>query len=447
MAASHPYIPATDDELTQMLGAIGMRSFDDLLAAVPRDIREGSRLDLPPRLTEEQVVRLFQGKAARGHADMLHFLGAGVYDHVAPAAVDAIIQRSEFCTAYTPYQAEVSQGTLQAIYEFQTLVCELYGMEVANASVYDGASALTEAALLARAQTGRSRIVFAGPVHPYYRRVLESCTAGLDIEFVDVQVADGGAEPRVVGAQVDSATACVVVQQPNFYGIVEDVAAVADRARAAGALLVVVADPIAMGILEAPGRQGADVVVGEGQSLGISPSFGGPALGLFATRDELKRRLPGRLVGRTVEGRGQQAFVLTLQTREQHIRREKATSNICTNESLMALAATVYLSLLGPQGLRAVAETCAQNAHYAAEQIAALKGYRLVYGRPFFQEFVVECPLPAREAILRLMARRILPGVDMAEFGGPANQLMVAVTERRTKADIDALVTGLDTII
>jgi glycine dehydrogenase subunit 1 len=273
---------------------------------------------------------------------------------------------------------------------------------------------------------------------------MESTTVGLGLEHVNAPQRDGGAQPDAVRALVDGHTACLVVEQPNFYGIVEDIPALAEVAHRVGALMIVSADPVALALLEAPGKQGADVVVGEGQSLGIAPSFGGPALGLFAVRDELKRRLPGRLVGRTLDSRGQQAFVLTLQTREQHIRREKATSNICTNENLMALAATVYLSLVGPQGLRAVATACLQNAHYAADEIGKLDGYRLAYGCPFFQEFVVECPIPAADVVRRLWDReRILAGVDLSRFGEKPNRLMVAVTERRCKAEIDRLVDSL----
>jgi len=446
MSVPHHFIPNTDDDLAEMLTAIGVRSFEDLLAPISKAIRAESALALPPQLTEAEALRLVRRKAAENHADALHFLGAGMYDHALPAAVDALLQRSEFYTAYTPYQAEVSQGTLQAIYEFQTMVCELFGMDVANASVYDGASALMEAVLLAHAHTQRPRVVFAGPVHPYYRRVLDSATVGLGLESLVARMRDGGADADAVHELVNDETACVVVQQPNFYGLIEEVAPLSEIAHAAGALCVVSADPVALALLEAPGNQGADIVTGEGQSLGIATSFGGPALGLFAVCDALKRRLPGRLVGRTLDARGHQAFVLTLQTREQHIRREKATSNICTNQNLVALAATIYLSLVGPQGLRAVAESCAQNAHYAAERIAALRGYRLVYGRPFFQEFVVECPISAREVIRRLWAHNILPGVDMAQFGEHANRLMIAVTERRNKSDIDALVAALNAL-
>jgi len=447
MSAPHHFIPSTDQDLAEMLAAVGVRSFDDVLSPIPEAVRKDSALTLPPQLTEPEAIRLLRRRAGDNHADALSFLGAGMYDHTIPSALDALLQRSEFYTAYTPYQAEVSQGTLQAVYEFQTMVSELFGMDVANASVYDGASALTEAILLAHAHTRRNRVVFAGSVHPYYRAVFESSTVGLGLQSVDAATRDGGASPDAVRALVDDRTACIVIQQPNFYGLIEDIPPLAGIAHAAGALVIVSADPIAVSLLEAPGKQGADIVIGEGQSLGIAPSFGGPALGLFAVREELKRRLPGRLVGRTLDSRGQQAFVLTLQTREQHIRREKATSNICTNENLMALAATIYLSLVGPQGLRAVAETCAQNAHYTADRIGGLAGYRLAYRRPFFQEFVVECPVPAREVVTRLWERdRILAGVDMAAFGEEPKRLMIAVTERRNRADIDALVEALASV-
>jgi len=447
MSSAHHFIPSTADDIAQMLDVIGVRSVDDLLEPIPADIRRNSVLNLPPTLTEAEAVRLLRAKARENAAaDAMSFLGAGIYDHFVPAAVDAMLQRSEFYTAYTPYQAEVSQGTLQAIYEFQTMVCELFGMDVANASVYDGSSALTEAILLARAQTNRNGVVYAGPVHPYYRDVARSCTVGVDLEFIESDTDDGAASPDAVRKLVNNTTACIVVQQPNFRGIVEDIAPLAEIAYKSGALLIVSANPLALGILEAPGRQGADIVIGEGQSIGIAQQFGGPVLGLFAVRDELRRRMPGRLVGRTLDSRGQQAFVLTLQTREQHIRREKATSNICTNQNLMALAATVYLSLVGAEGLRAVAEACIQNAHYAADEIAKLDGFKLAYGKPFAYEFVVRCPIPAARIVETLLARDILAGVDMAQFGGQTDELMIAVTERRTRSDIDALVEGLRSI-
>jgi glycine dehydrogenase subunit 1 len=443
MSQSHHYIPVTDDELAEMLAVIGVRDMDALLEPVPLEIREKSAMDLPRMLTETEVLRLLRGKAAQGHGDAISFLGAGIYDHATPAAVDAILQRSEFYTAYTPYQPEVSQGTLQAIYEFQTMVCELFGMDISNASVYDGSSALTEAVLMARAQTRRTRTVFAGPVHTFYRQVLESTTVGMDLEFIDAKIVDGRSDAAKVAEIMDDTTACVVVQQPNFFGQIEDIAPLAEIAHEHGAMLIVSADPLALSILEAPGNLGADIVIGEGQSLGVPSSFGGPALGLFAVKDALKRKLPGRLVGRSIDSRGQQAFVLTLQTREQHIRREKATSNICTNQSLIALAATVYLSLMGPSGLRSVAETSMQNAHYAADQIAEIDGYELAYNGAFLYEFVVRCPRPAREIISALVDRDLLPGVDMSVFGGPADHLMIAVTEKRTRADIDLLARSL----
>jgi glycine dehydrogenase subunit 1 len=446
MPPQHHFIPNTDADLAEMLSAIGVRSFDDLLSPIPESIRTASTLDLPAQLSEYEALSLLRQKAKENLTDAVCFLGAGMYDRIIPAAVDAVIHRSEFTTAYTPYQPEVSQGTLQAIYEFQTMVCELFGMDVANASVYDGASALTEAILLATAHTGRTKVVFAGPVHPFYRSAFASITVGLGLESIEAAFDDGGADADAVSPLVTNETACIVVQQPNFYGIVEDIAPLAEIAHKAGALLVVSADPVALALLEAPGRQGSDVVVGEGQPLGIPLSFGGPALGLFAVREDLKRRLPGRLVGRTLDTRGQQAFVLTLQTREQHIRREKATSNICSNQNLMAVAATVYLTLMGPQGLRAVAETSLQNAHYAADRIAGLGTYSRVHARPFFDEFVVRCPRPARETVDRLLKKGILAGVDMAQFGGDPSHLMIAVTEKRTKAEIDALVAALGEI-
>ena len=440
MARPHHYIPNTADDLAEMLSVIGVESFDDLVAQVPEDIRAESRLAHRKALNEASIIHLLRRKADESHVDAVHFLGGGIYDHAMPAAVDAILQRSEFYTAYTPYQPEVSQGTLQAIYEFQTMVCELYGMDVANASVYDGASAMTEAILTAAAETRRQGVVFAGPVHPYYRDVLATTTVGLELSTAVADSPEGIADLERVRELVSDGTACVVVQQPNFYGLIEDIQPLAELAHEAGALLIVSADPLSMAILEAPGNQDADIVVGEGQALGVPTSFGGPALGLYACTDKLKRRLPGRLVGRTVDNRDQQAFVLTLQTREQHIRREKATSNICTNQNLVALAVTVYLSLMGPEGLRETAEVCAQNAHYAADAVAALPGYEPAYDGSFFQEFVVNCPKPAKDVIAACWEKGVLPGVDMALFGEDSHRLMIAVTEKRSKEDIDGLV-------
>ncbi len=429
-----------------MLAAIGVDSFDELIQDVPAHIRAHSSPTLPPALSEHQVEKLITGWSDRSSTDVISFAGAGMYEHLIPAAVDAILTRSEFYTSYTPYQAEVSQGTLQAIYEFQTMVCELFGCDVANASMYDGPAALAEAVLLALGLSERNQVVFAGQMHPLSLAVTSTYLSGTDVEMIGPICHGGVADLGVVAGVVGDDTAAVVVGQPNFYGHIEDVSKVMEIAHSCGAVGVVVANPVAMALLEPPGRQGADIIVGEGQCLGNSMSFGGPALGLFGSRDKLKRRLPGRIVGRTVDNRGQDAYVLTLQTREQHIRREKATSNICTNQNLNALAATVYMTLLGPEGFGLVAETSVQHAHWAAEQISALDGYSLAFDAPFFHEFVVRCSRPAREIVDYCGREKwVVPGVDLGRFDTEMeNTLLVAVTEARTREDIDALTDALD---
>jgi len=430
-----------------MLEAIGVASFEDLLAPVPESVRLTKPLDLPGPLSEMEVSRRLQALAEKnGNAGRrLAFLGAGAADHWVPAAVDAVAGRPEFYTAYTPYQPEVSQGTLAATFEFQTLVAELTGMAMANASLYDGASALAEAVLLAVSVTRRKRVVVAGPLHPHYLQVLRTFCSGQGIEVVSDPAGEGTADRSWVQAALGDETAAVVGQVPNFLGIVEDLSDLFAAARGVGAKAIAVFDPHALALYKTPGEMGADIAVGEGMSLGSPPSFGGPTLGLFAASAELVRRVPGRLIGETIDREGKRAFVMTLQTREQHIRRERATSNICTNQAWMALRATVYLSLLGPQGLREVAELSLEGAHYAAEKLAALDGFRLPYEAPFFNEFVLECPRPAREIVAGAMKRNVVPGVNLARFAdlappGAENRLLVCVTETHGKEDLDALV-------
>jgi glycine dehydrogenase subunit 1 len=376
------------------------------------------------------------------------FMGAGSYDHFVPSPIDHLISRGEFFTAYTPYQPEASQGTLRTIYEYQTMIAELTGMDVANASIYDGASSLAEAALMAHAVTGRDEVVLARGVNPLYRRVVATYCYGPGIRLRDVPAPEGVLDLDAAGRLVTGKTAALVVQSPNFYGALEDVAAAAELAHAAGALLVVVSDPVNLGVLEAPGRLGADIVVGEGQGLGVPMSFGGPNLGVFAARAELVRRIPGRLVGATVDRDGARGFVLTLQTREQHIRRAKATSNICTNVALCALMATIYLASLGKQGLRRVGELSAAKAHYAAERLTAIPGVSLRFAQPFFKEFVLRLPKPPTSVVARLARRRILPGVPLKTYDRAlADSLLVAVTEQRTREEIDAYAGALAEVL
>jgi glycine dehydrogenase subunit 1 len=381
---------------------------------------------------------------------MACFLGGGAYHHFIPSVVGQILSRGEFLTSYTPYQPEVSQGTLQTAFEFQSLVCELLGMEVANAGMYDGASALAEACLMAAAITGRRRIAVLETVHPHYEAVVRTYAAGRGLAVEQVKAE----RPRVTEEH-----ACLVVQQPNFFGYLEDVEALGQAAHAAGALYVAVAEPVSLGLLRPPGEYGADIAVGEGQPLGIPLSFGGPYLGLFACRQEHVRQMPGRIVGRTRDAEGRTGYVLTLQTREQHIRRERATSNICTSEQLVALAATVYLCTMGKQGLRRVAELCYHKAHYAAERIAGLPGYSLPLEGAFFNEFVVGCPRPVAELNQALLEQGILGGLNVSPGTGtglkpglrglrepPEHAMMLCVTEMNTREEIDRLVEGLGSV-
>ncbi|MBN2290023.1 MAG: aminomethyl-transferring glycine dehydrogenase subunit GcvPA [Candidatus Glassbacteria bacterium] len=442
------YTPHTEAEIRQMLEVIGLDSVDQLFRSIPENVQQACRLDLPEALSEMEVSELVE-ELARSNYDpacVASFLGGGAYDHYVPAVVGQLISRSEFYTSYTPYQAEVSQGTLQAIYEYQSLICRLTGMDIANASGYDGASVAADAAMMACQVHGdRETVLVSETLNPAYRRVLETYCSNSGHRIVAVPPDEGATDRAKLGGLLDEKAACLIVQQPNFYGIVEDLGALGAGARETGALFAVVCDPVGLGILQPPGEAGADVAVGEGQALGVPLSYGGPYLGFFATRDRYKRQLPGRIVGRTEDSRGRTGYVLTLQTREQHIRREKATSNICTNQALVALAATVYLALTGKQGLRRTAELCLQKAHYLAERIAGLPGWSLAWpGRPFFREFAVNAPVPAAEVIERMLQKNFLAGIDLGRFDdGLEGKMLVAVTERRTRAQMDSFVEAL----
>ncbi len=438
------YVPNTDADREAMLAAVGVEAASALFADIPAQVRD-PELRLPEALSELELRQMLSELAARNVDARRHpcFLGAGAYNHFIPAIVGHVIGRSEFYTAYTPYQPEISQGTLQSIFEFQTLICRLTGMDVANASLYDGASATAEAVVLALSATRRRKVVLAGTVHPEYRTVLRTFTRELGLEYVECErQADAGRlDPACVQEAADEDTACIIVQQPNFLGCLEQVDALSEAARAVGALFIVAYDPISLGLLRPPGAYGADVAVAEGQPLGIPLSFGGPYLGLFACREKYLRQMPGRLVGETVDNRGRRGYVLTLQAREQHIRREKATSNICTNQALMALAATVYLSYMGSQGLRRVAELCTQKAHYAAERLAAVPGFSLPFAEPFFKEFVVRCPRPPAEVNATLRRHGIIGGYALGrDYPELADCLLLCVTEVNTRGEIDRLV-------
>jgi len=439
-----PFIINTEREREEMLLAVGVNSFDDLIADIPEEIRLKRTLDILPASDELQVRKLLEGLASanRSTSEYVSYLGGGAYDHFIPVAIKTIASRSEFYTAYTPYQAEVSQGTLQAIYEYQSLVCRLYEMDVTNASMYDGATALAEAVLMAMNVTGRNQVVVAGKLHPYNSSVLKTYLGASGHHAIIQNVLqDGVGDVAALKELVTESVAAVVVQQPNFYGCLEDVKTIGALAHAKGGLFVVSADPLSLGVLAAPGSYGADIAVGEGQPLGNPQNFGGPYLGIFTVKQPLVRKIPGRLVGMTKDRDGEDGFILTLQTREQHIRREKATSNICSNQALNALQAAVYLSLLGKEGLQQVAAQSAQKAHYLAEKIAAIPGFSLKFSTPFFREFVVETPMPAAVVVERMLEKKVFAGYDLGAHSETG--LLVAVTEKRTKEELDAFVASL----
>jgi glycine dehydrogenase subunit 1 len=439
------FIPHTDADRAAMLRTVGIEKLEDLFVDVPAKYRYPS-LDLPPALTEMEVTTELQeiAQANENVRDLACFLGAGAYSHYIPAAVDAIIRRGEFLTAYTPYQPELSQGTLQAIFEYQSNVAALTGMEVCNASHYDGATAVAEAVNMAYAnfRGKRAKIILSPALNPQYRQTVRTYAEGSPVVLLgDGPDANLQADPNSLIPLIDTDTALVVVQYPDFFGYIYDYTKLAESAHAMGALLAVSINPIALGLLKAPGFMNADIVTGEGQPLGIPLSFGGPYLGLFATRKEYVRKMAGRLVGETVDNRGQRAYVLTLTAREQHIRREKATSNICTNQGLIALASTVYMSLLGKNGLRQVAELCFHKAHYAASEISKLSGYSLWSPDPFFNEFVIQTPAPVAEINDLLLDQDILGGYDLSQdYPALNHHMLIAVTEMNTRQEIDQLV-------
>ncbi|MGH2349148.1 MAG: aminomethyl-transferring glycine dehydrogenase subunit GcvPA [bacterium] len=444
----HKYIPATDAERADMLAAVGVPSVDALFDDIPAAVLLDRPLRLPPALSDPELMAHLRALAARNvDSDRAAcFLGAGAYDHYVPSVVWHLAGRGEFLTAYTPYQAELMQGELQAGYEYQSMLCELTGMDVANASMYDGASATAEAAVMARDVTKRSEVLVSTAVHPEYRQVMRTYTEPLGLNIVDVPFVEGATPLAAVERALSERTAAVVIQHPNFFGRLEDAAALADLAHRTGALLVcAVAEPLSLGILRPPGAWGADVVAGEGQPFGNHLNFGGPYLGMLATRQEFVRRMPGRLVGATVDTEGRRGFVLTLQTREQHIRREKATSNICTNEALLALAAAIYMASLGRQGFRAVAELNVRKAAYAKAAIAAIPGYRLAFDGPTFNEFVVRTPLPPEQLNRRLAEHGMLGGAPLGRwYPDLADAWLLCVTEQRTRDEIDRLVATLE---
>lgn len=438
------YIPHTEVERQQMLAKIGVTTIEDLFDAVPASHRF-PKIDIPPAFSEMEIAAELQALAeANEHAgDFVLFRGAGAYHHFIPSAVNHILLRGEFYTAYTPYQPEVSQGTLQSIFEYQSMMCALTGMDAANASHYDGATSLAEAVTMA-VEVGRfkrKKIILSSNIHPQYREVVRTYNQGRDLTIV------GDDKPATVAdlvAQLDQNTAMLAVSYPNFFGQIEDFKTLAEKVHAVGALLVMVVNPIALSLFQSPGELGADIVVGEGQPLGIPLSFGGPYLGFFATRTEYVRKIAGRIIGETVDQQGRRAYVMTLRPREQDIRREKASSNICTNQGLMALAASVYLSLMGKNGLRKVGELCYHKAHYAANEIEKIAGYSVDRSLPFFNEFVVKCPRPVQEINEALIGAGIIGGYDLGkDYPHLKDHMLVCVTEVNSKAEIDALVEEL----
>ena len=448
-----PYVPNTPDDRKAMLAAIGVSSVEDLFAPVPAELRLKRPLDIPPAMPEMELQQHIAELAAKNQAagDLVCFLGGGAYDHFIPSVVDAVAGRSEFYTAYTPYQAEASQGTLQAVFEYQTLMCQLSGLPVANASLYEGGSSVAEAVLMAMGITERTgEVLVAESVHPEYRQTLVTCVANLNCTVRTLPTPDGFLNPDDVANAVNDTTIAVIAQSPNFFGHLEEMKAIGEAARKAGAVFVASFDPISVGLLKTPGEYGADIAVAEGQGLGTPMGYGGPYLGILACRDEKEylRKIPGRLVGETLDRNGKRCWVLTLQTREQHIRREKATSNICTNQGLFALRAAVFLTALGPQGLKETAELCARKAHYAAGELTKVSGVSLKFKTPYFKEFAIGVPGDVPQLLARLRDAGYHAGLPLGTwYPQHANGITVAVTEKRTKAEIDGLAAALKTAI
>lgn len=442
----HPYLSHTESDIKKMLDTIGVKSIDDLFLDIPEDMRVKGDLNLPKSKSEIEVRRLVGGMAAKNvtTANVPSFLGAGIYDHYIPSIVPALTSRSEYYTSYTPYQPEVSQGTLQYIFEFQSMICDLTGMDVANASVYDQSNAVVEAAIMCVNVSKKNKVLVSETLNPDSREVLKTYAHAQGLEVVTIKQKDGVTDAEDLKANMSDDVACVMVQNPNFFGIIENAEELSEIAHTGKKTAFVVSvDPISLGILKKPSEYGADVVIGEGQALGINQSFGGPSLGFFATKEKFMRKIPGRIVGQTVDKNGKRCFVLTLTAREQHIRREKATSNICSNQGINTLAATIYMSVMGKQGLRRVAELSLQKAHYLQKQLEA-KGFKLKYDQPFFKEFVVT-GLTGEAQKAALEGKDMIGGLALDRFfEDMTNEVMFAVTEKRTKEEMDALVEYLE---
>jgi len=437
------YVPNTEEDQKEMLREIGAKSIDDLFDSIPQNLRLKTDLNLPSSLSEMELVNEFKGLSGKNaHLDeYVSFLGAGSYDHFIPALVDHLSSRSEFYTSYTPYQAEASQGMLQATYEYQSLICEVFKMDICNASLYEGATALAEAVILAHNVNHGSKVLVAKTLHPEYRQVLTTYiekTLGLSIIEIDYE--NGVTDLTKLEEKIDKDTSCVVVQNPNFFGCLEKVEKIEEITHRTDSLYIVSVDPISLGLLIPPGEYNADIAVGEGQALGGKLNFGGPYLGIFTSKRKFLRKIPGRIVGETTDKKGRRGFVLTLQTREQHIRRERATSNICTNEALNALRAAVYLSTLGEKGLPKVANLCLQKSQYAAKRIYQIPGFEPTFRSPFFKEFAVRCSISPHKINKLLWDNKILGGFDLGRFYPELdNSLLFSVTEKRTREEIDKL--------
>lgn len=429
------YIPSTKAERRQMLESVGVKSFDDLYAVVPSEMKLRS-LDIPAGKSELEVSRHMEAMAAKNKVFSAIFRGAGAYHHYIPSIVNSVVSKEEFLTAYTPYQSEISQGILQSIFEYQTMICELTGMDVSNASVYDGASAAAEAVAMCRDRK-RTKALISAAAHPMVIQTVKTYAEGVDAQIVMIPEKDGKTDLEALAPLLDGEVACVYAQQPNFYGMIEDAERIGEAARQAGAKYIMGVNPIAINLLKSPGECGADIAVGEGQPLGMPLAFGGPYLGFMACKSALLRKIPGRVVGETIDRDGKRAYVLTLQAREQHIRREKASSNICSNQALCALTASVYMSAMGAAGLRQAADLCYAKAHYAAKEIAKIQGFELKYKGDFFNEFVTTMPIDAEDLLKKLEEKDILGGYPVE--GG----ILWCVTEMNSKAQIDDLIAVL----
>lgn len=440
----YPYIPITEEDVNNMLSSIGISSLNELFSDIPEEVRLNSKLDIPKGISEMELKRYFENLGRLNRSDYLCFIGAGAYRHYIPSVVRHMVSRSEFYTAYTPYQPEVSQGMLQAIFEYQTMICGLTGMDVSNASVYDGATAAAEAAFMAVDITRKNKILVSRTVNPEVRRVLKTYCKAAGVELNEINYIQDVTNAEDLNCKLDNETAALIIQSPNFFGGIEPCMQLFRQARQFGALAIMSADPISLGILKSPSELGADIVVGEGQPLGNELSFGGPYVGFMAAKESYIRRMPGRIVGETIDKDGKRGFVLTLQAREQHIRREKATSNICSNQALNALAAAVYLSTLGKKGLRHIADICLQKSYYAANRISGIPGFSLVNTKPFFREFVVKSDIPVKDINKALLEDRIVGGYELEkDYPELAGHLLFCVTELNTREDIDILVNML----